>query len=139
MGKNDNAEEQGLFRLESEKAEGLLKNLEGWNFSPDKNKISRNFSFKNFQEAVDFINGVAVFAEKIRHYPDVIIVRCHKITVELTTRRVGGLSEKDFILASEIDAIAGWKNKLEQWLVSPKVLVVLFVMLLSIILWQYFG
>jgi 4a-hydroxytetrahydrobiopterin dehydratase len=136
MGKNNTSEEQDALPLERGKAEEQLKKLKDWGFSPDGKKIFRNLAFNNFREAIDFINGVADFAEKIDHYPDVMVIRFQKVTIELTTRHIKGLSEKDFILAAEIDAIAGWKKKLERWINSPRVLVPLAIILLLIILWQ---
>ena len=115
-----------------------LKKLEGWQLSSDGRKILRQIHFKNFREAVDFVFGLASFAEKISHCPDVITIHHSKVIIELTTRQIGGLSEKDFILASEIDEIAGWKKKLEQWLVSPGVLAALIIILLLLFLWRYF-
>lgn len=115
-----------------------LKKLEGWQLSSDGRKILRQIHFKNFREAVDFVVGLASFAEKISHCPDVITIHHSKVIIELTTRQIGGLSEKDFILASEIDEIAGWKKKLEQWLVSPGVLAALIIILLLLFLWRYF-
>ena len=125
--------------LEPEKAKELFKKLEGWQFSSDSKKILRNIEFKSFREAADFIISLAGFSEKIGHYPDFITIRCQKVTIELTTRQVKGLSEKDFILAEEIDALAGWKKRLEQWLVSPRVLIPLLILLLLLILWQRLG
>lgn len=129
--------EQKILPLEREKIEEYLKKVESWNLSQDEKKIFRNFNFKTYREAIDFVNGVASFAEKINHYPDAIIIRFQKITIELATQSISGLSENDFILAKEIDAIAGWKKKLERWLVSPIVLIFMLIMLYLIILWQY--
>lgn len=134
--KNNLSTEEDLQPMEREEAEELLRKLEGWQLSADGKKISRNLKLKDFREAVDFIISLANFAEKIGHYPDTIVLRYNKVAVELTTRRAKGLSEKDFILAAEVDAIAGWKNKLEQWLISPKVLISLVIILLLIVLWQ---
>jgi len=128
--------EKDVQPLEPEKIKELLQKLEGWQLSSDGKKIMRNVDFKSFREAVDFIISSAAFAEKIGHYPDILVIRCRKVTIELTTPRIKGLSEKDFILAEEIDAIAGWKKRLEQWLVSPRVLIPLLIILLLIILWQ---
>ena len=128
--------EEGAQLLEPEKVRELLKKLEGWQLSSDGKKILRNLEFKNFREAVDFIISLSAFIEKTGHHPDIIVIRCSKITIELTTRQIQGLSEKDFILAEEIDAVAGWKKRLEQWLISPGILVPLIIILLLIILWQ---
>jgi len=134
---NLSTEENGQ-PMERERALEYLKKLEDWQLLLDGKKISRNLKFKNFRESVDFINGVADFAEKIGHYPALIVIRFQKVTIELTTQQAKGLSEKDFILAAEIDAIAGWKRRLEQWLLSPRVLIPLVIIFFLIILWQSF-
>ena len=72
-----------------------------WEIIDDK-KISRLFKFKNFKEAMAFVNKVAQLAEEEGHHPD-ISISWNKVTLELTTHAIGGLSENDFILASKIE------------------------------------
>ena len=67
--------------------------------------ISRTFEFKDFPAAMDFVNAVATLAEQAQHHPD-IDVRWNKVTLALTTHDVGGLTEKDFALARECDALS---------------------------------
>ena len=136
---SSSTKEPEISPLDEQKAKEYLKKLADWQLSADGKKIFRRFDFKNFREAVDFVVGAADFAEKIDHYPETIIIRFQKVTVELTSRRAKGLSEKDFLLAEELDSIAGWKKKLEQWLASPKVIVPLLIILLLVILWQRLG
>jgi len=136
--KKDNPSgEKSALLLEQGKVEDYLKKVKDWNLLSGGKKISRNFEFKSFREAVDFVNGVASFATKINHYPDSMTIRHKKVTIELMTGEIGGLSENDFILAEEANAIGGWKKDLEQWIISPKVLIPLIIIALSAILWQY--
>ncbi len=65
--------------------------------------ISRTFVFKDFPAAMNFVNAVAELAEQAQHHPD-IDVRCHKVTLALTTHDAGGLTKKDFALARQCDA-----------------------------------
>lgn len=67
-------------------------------------KIHREFVFKDFIEAIEFVNNVAELAEKEDHHPD-IHISYKKVTIELWTHAIGGLSENDFILASKIEKI----------------------------------
>ena len=136
--KNNTSDEQSCSLLMPEKVKEYLEKLKVWQLSPDEKKIFRSFNFKTFREAIDFVNDLAVFAEKIKHYPDVIVICFPKVTIELTSRDIGGLSEQDFVLAEEADAIAGWKIRFEQWLTSPKVLIFLIIIYILIILWRYF-
>ena len=65
-------------------------------------KLKKKFSFKNFKEAMDFVNAIAEIAEQECHHPDIYIVY-NKVDIELYTHAVNGLSESDFIMAAKID------------------------------------
>ena len=67
--------------------------------------ISRTFVFKNFPAAMKFVNRVADLAEQAQHHPDVDI-RWNRVTLALTTHDAGGLTEKDFALAQQCDALS---------------------------------
>ncbi len=123
--------------LSQKEAQRRLKEMEVWKFSLDEKKIFKSFHFKTFSETIDFVNGAASLATKINHYPDVMIVRFRMVTVGLTTRESGGLTENDFMLARELDAIAGWKSRLERLLISPKAFAVLLIIFLLVLFWQY--
>ncbi len=66
--------------------------------------ISADFKFKNFKEAMAFVNKVAAIAESEGHHPN-IYIDYSKVRLELWTHAIGSLSINDFILASKIDAI----------------------------------
>ena len=86
------------------KAEDMLKEIKGWSLSADAKKISKEFTFKNFLEAMHFANTVAQVAEAERHHPD-LHIGWGKVVVETSTHSIGGLSENDFILAAKIDQV----------------------------------
>lgn len=66
--------------------------------------ISRTFEFPDFAAAMKFVNAVAALAEAAQHGPD-IDIRWNIVTIAVTTHDVGGLSEKDFALARQCDAV----------------------------------
>ncbi len=68
-------------------------------------KLRRQFSFKDFKEAIRFVNKLAEVAEAEGHHPDIYIFY-NKVQIDLFTHAVGGLSENDFIMAAKIDALA---------------------------------
>jgi len=68
----------------------------------ENNKLSHEFTFNNFDEAMYFVNEVAAVAEGEGHHPD-IHVFYKKVILELWTHAVNGLSLNDFILASKIE------------------------------------
>lgn len=83
-----------------------LSHVSRWDcdFAATPRKISRDFKFKNFVEAIGFINKVAEIAEGEQHHPD-IHVFYNKVRIEIWTHAVGGISENDFILAAKINTI----------------------------------
>ncbi len=87
---------------ENEIAEGLL-GLEGW--SQDGNQIVKQFKFKNFVGSMGFVTKVGILAERVDHHPD-ILIEYSKVTITLSTHSEGGLTEKDFSLAKEIQEAA---------------------------------
>lgn len=81
----------------------LRSELSGWH-DVDTVKIKKDYKFKNFQEALDFIAKVGQIAEAEGHHPDIFLHNYNKVRLTLSTHAIGGLSENDFILASKIDA-----------------------------------
>ena len=69
-------------------------------------EISRAFTFKDFVEAIAFVNRIAKYAEESAHHPD-ISISWNKVTLSVTTHDAGGLTEKDFALAANANAQAG--------------------------------
>ena len=75
-----------------------------WEVSEDSKKIEKKFKFKDFKEAMQFVNQVADIAESEGHHPDMKI-NYNRVKIELWTHAIGGLSINDFILASKIGLI----------------------------------
>ncbi len=59
--------------------------------------------FKDFVEAIAFVNKLVEPAETAGHHPD-LVISYNKVIVSLTTHDAGGLTEKDFALAEKISA-----------------------------------
>ena len=66
--------------------------------------ITRTFKFKNFVEAIAFVNQLVEPAEAAGHHPD-IAISYNKVTISLTTHDAGGLTQKDFDLAQTISEL----------------------------------
>jgi 4a-hydroxytetrahydrobiopterin dehydratase len=79
-----------------------LQSLGEWQRNDDA--ISRSFKFKDFLGSVDFVNRLAPLAEGMGHHPDLSIAY-NKVTVSLSTHSEGGLTEKDFELATALDSL----------------------------------
>ncbi len=67
-------------------------------------KLRREFVFANFVEAISFIDRSAVWAEKLNHHPEWSNVY-NRVTVELWTHDVGGISHLDFQLAQKMNEL----------------------------------
>jgi len=65
--------------------------------------ISRTWKFRDFPEALAFINKVGALAESMNHHPD-IDNSWATVRLVLTTHDKGGLTNLDFELAKKIDA-----------------------------------
>lgn len=82
-----------------------LDKVPRWSLLHDgEHKIRRQFSFRDFKEALAFVNKVGELAESEGHHPDIKIVY-NKVQLDLFTHAVGGLSENDFIVAAKIDKL----------------------------------
>ncbi len=82
----------------------LLKHVKKWTVV-NRKKLEKEFAFRNFREALKFVNKVGALAEKESHYPGVCLYGWNKVRVELYTLTLGGLSERDFILAAKVDLL----------------------------------
>ncbi len=78
------------------------KRLEGWTVEGKELKLTRKF--KDFVEAIAFVNQLVEPAESAGHHPD-LEISYNKVTVTLTTHDAGGLTSKDFDLAQVIRQI----------------------------------
>lgn len=90
-------------RLSEQEIATLSANVPSWQRLGEE--IRRDFRFKDFAEAMTFVNSVAVLAEELDHHPD-IEIRWNKVLLKLSTHSAGGLTALDFSLAGRIDAIS---------------------------------
>ncbi len=81
-----------------------LRSLGGWDAQGDRTRIHKHYRFKNFVEAMRFVNAMAGVAESEGHHPD-FTVQDSTVDVTLWTHAIGGLSENDFIVAAKVDAL----------------------------------
>ena len=89
--------------IDSEITAGLA-GLAGWARAGDE--IVKTFDCGTFPAAIAFVVRIGFFAERMDHHPD-LDVRWKHVRVALTTHDAGGLTNKDFDLAREIDGIGG--------------------------------
>ena len=87
-----------------EQVQEYLDQVQGWALVEDK-KIEKNFKFKNFKEALAFVNKVGEIAERENHHPDINLHNWNQVKLTLSTHAIKGLSENDFILAAKVDTL----------------------------------
>lgn len=75
--------------------------LTNWHLN-DQGAIEREFTFGDFVAAFGFMSRVALVAEKMDHHPD-WSNGYNRVHIQLKTHSAGGITDKDFDLASEID------------------------------------
>ena len=91
-----------MSTLSEAKVAAHLERLPGW--SAANGEIRRTFQMPSFPAALLFVAAVGQVAETADHHPD-IDVRYRKVTLILSTHSAGGLTEKDFALASKIETL----------------------------------
>lgn len=79
-----------------------LKKMEAW--SHVGKALQKKYQFKSFLPAMEFVNKVAEAAESAGHHPD-ITINYNLVILSLSTHSEGGVTEKDFALANQIDRI----------------------------------
>ena len=67
-------------------------------------KLTRSLKFKDFAQAMAFVNEIATIAESEGHHPD-ICISWNRVRLELVTHAIGGLSMNDFIMAAKINEL----------------------------------
>jgi 4a-hydroxytetrahydrobiopterin dehydratase len=97
--------EGGEVPLDAKDEDSFHSEVPVWGIHREgKHYIERNFKFKDFSQAMKFVNGVAKLAEDQGHHPEIGIT-WNKVTLILHTHAIGGLSKNDFIMAAKIDEI----------------------------------
>jgi 4a-hydroxytetrahydrobiopterin dehydratase len=86
--------------LDQTQIETALASLSEWKL--ERGELVRILAFKDFQQAMKFVNQVAALADKAGHHPD-IDIRYNKVRLALVTHDAGGITQSDISLAQDID------------------------------------
>ena len=92
-----------MAKLTAKEAESRIANMHGWSLNA-AGEITKTYTLTNFPQALLFVNAMGLLAEKAQHHPD-ILVKWNHVTLSLTTHDAGGLTDKDFDLARQIDTL----------------------------------
>ncbi len=90
------------YLLQNDELKKLSAKISGWEIK--SNHIEREFNFNNFIEAFSFMTKIALICEKHNHHPNWENVYS-KLTIKLSTHDLGGITNLDQIIASEINVI----------------------------------
>ena len=94
----------GVPPLDEPEISELLAELhDGWEVV-DKHHLTRTFKSPDFATALEFVNNVGTIAEQQGHHPD-IQLSWGKVTIEIHTHKIDGLTASDFVLAAKIDVL----------------------------------
>ena len=93
----------GVPPLGGDEISQLLAELDGWEVEREHHLL-KSYTFKDFREALVFVNRVGQLAEEQGHHPD-ICFGWGSAEIKIFTHKIDGLTESDFILAAKIDAL----------------------------------
>ena len=89
-----------MATLARDEIERRLQTLTGWTL--DGHAIKKQYTFRDFHEAVRFVDRLVPEAEAADHHPD-ILINYKRVTLSYSTHSEGGLTEKDFVGAHAAD------------------------------------
>jgi len=89
-----------MAKLSPQQITEQLQQLAGWEYAD--NAIRKLYRFKEFMAGIRFIDRIAELAEAADHHPD-ISVNYTRVTFICTTHDAGGVTAKDFALATQIE------------------------------------
>lgn len=95
---------QPLKALSEEEVSSRVGSLYGWSVAPQDGRLIRDFAFKDFNGALDFINRVGTIIEELDHHPEIYNVY-NQVSLALMTHSVDGISELDIELAKRINKL----------------------------------
>jgi 4a-hydroxytetrahydrobiopterin dehydratase len=93
--------ERGTPPMTRAQVEEALRSVAGWEPQDEQRRLHKQLRFRDFKEAMRFVNAMADLAEAEGHHPD-FTVHYNTVDVTLWTHAAGGLTENDFIMAAKI-------------------------------------
>lgn len=93
----------GVPPMSGDEIEKFIGELQGWEVE-GSHHLRKVYEFKNFREALSFVNRVGELSEEQGHHPD-ICFGWGRAEITIWTHKIDGLTESDFILAAKIDRL----------------------------------
>jgi 4a-hydroxytetrahydrobiopterin dehydratase len=86
--------------LTSAEIKEALQKIPGWTLQDGK--LTREWTFKDFIQAIEFVNKIATLAEAAGHHPD-IDIRYNRVHLSLVSHDAGGITQRDANMAKQIN------------------------------------
>lgn len=96
----------GVPPLKGPELAALAKELGGGWQVINEHHLEKEYKFKDFREALAFVNKVGELAEAQGHHPDIYLA-WGKARLTVWTHKIDGLTESDFVLAAKADRLTG--------------------------------
>lgn len=93
-----------VAKLTLEEAQKLHQEVPEWTLHKEGTTLTREYVFKDFKKALEFVNAIGKVAEEEWHHPD-ISFGWGRVEVTFTTHSIGGLAENDFIMAAKVNEL----------------------------------
>lgn len=94
----------GVPKLQGLALQSLLDQLgHGWKVISGHH-LEKDYAFKDFKNALAFVNRVGALAEKVQHHPD-LLLSWGRVRVTIWTHKIDGLTESDFVFAAKTEKI----------------------------------
>lgn len=91
-----------MEKLSAQELNQALKKLKGWSIEGEA--LRRRWEFRDFREAMQFINRIAEIADRHDHHPELFNVY-NQVELRYTTHDAGGITRRDIEVAAAIDNI----------------------------------
>ena len=91
--------------LKDEDIANRIRMIGPWDYDSDDKILIRETMFKNFREAMGFLNKLAEVAEKLDHHPDMTLCEYNRVIITTTTHDAGGITDNDIRLTQGFEEI----------------------------------
>ena len=91
--------------LKDEDITSRIRMIGPWDYDSEDKILIRETMFKDFMEAMGFLNKLAEAAEKLNHHPDMTLCEYNRVIVTTTTHDAGGITDNDIRLTQNFAEI----------------------------------
>ena len=91
--------------LKDEDITSRIRMIGPWDYDSEDKILIRETMFKDFMEAMGFLNKLAEAAEKLNHHPDMTLCEYNRFIVTTTTHDAGGITDNDIRLTQHFEEI----------------------------------